>query len=87
MTHSPLTIEIMIACYTLAEPSTSSYSFGWNSSAARQVRSELGREGLICVTKNNEYRATPKGAAWVKFICQTPYPEATWTLPDRKNNT
>lgn len=76
---SPFAITIMFECYACANPGANMRLEQWNSPAAEEVRSLLLNKGLI----DDELRVTPRGVAWVKFICATPLPEQTWILPDR----
>ena len=75
---SPLTIDIMLACYVSPEPQ-SIMGTTWASAAGVSVRQWLRRNDLI----DDRERATERGKAWVKFICATPMPVATWTMPAR----
>lgn len=75
---SPFTINIMLACYVSPEPE-GVLGTAWCSSAAVQCRQWLRINGLI----DEREHATERGKAWVKFICATPMPVATWKLPER----
>ena len=76
---SPLTISFMLACYYSADPEANVGDARWNSSAGVSVRMWLEQHGLI----DDKNRATDRGKAWVRFICQTPLPEQAWRLPER----
>lgn len=76
---SPFAIKIMLACYYSPDPAQELGIQQWSSSAGVAVRDWLRDSGLI----GDDNRATDRGKAWVKFICATPLPEATWMLPDR----
>lgn len=84
MSHhvSPLAVQIMIECHCSAEPGINFQRDVWLSHAGERVREWLVAEGLIEPCK---FRATPRGSAWVKFLCQTPLPMQTWVLPDRES--
>lgn len=75
--YSPITIKFMLACYTgntsEIEPQI------WDSSAGKETRALLQSNGLV----DANYLATPRGNAWVKYICATPMPEQVWQLPKR----
>lgn len=76
---SPLTISIMFACYVSSNP-REALGFGrWESPAAGHARIWLRDQFLI----DDDNRATERGKAWIRFICQTPLPEQAWRLPDR----
>ena len=79
MTLAPITIKFMLACYTTPEPGEHVGQEHWNSSAGLDARRWLADNGLI----DGNDRATPRGEAWVKFICATPLPETVWVLPER----
>lgn len=74
---SPLTITIMLECYTCAIPGTNVPPNIWDSDAARDVRAHLHSEKLI----DRNFRATARGRAWVEFLIETPFPVCTWKLP------
>lgn len=74
---SPLCIRLMIACYAFPEPKDVIPE--WNNDICHSLRNYLLGHGLI----DEKFRATPRGEAWVKFICQTPLPEQIWKLPQR----
>lgn len=75
---SPLAIAIMLACYVTPEPAQL-VGTTWASPSGVQVRQWPRRNDLI----DDRWRATERGKAWVKFICATPMPVATWTMPER----
>lgn len=79
---SPLTIQIMLACFCTPEPSAWFEAEQWTSRAAIDARAWLCTNGLI--TQAEEPRATDKGKAWVGFICATPLPVPQWVLPPRE---
>ena len=75
----PIYITFMIACYTTSNPIAALGDDHWNSPAGMDTRSWLIANNLI----GTDYIATARGEAWIKFICQTPLPVCTWTLPPR----
>lgn len=77
---SPLTINIMLACYCSNSPEKHFPPIVWESDAARDSRVMLIENGLLF--GNNQ--VTAKGTAWAKFICATPLPEQNWALPERE---
>lgn len=82
MTVSPIHIEFMLACYVTPAPGERIGRDEWESGAGHQVRKWLAEQQLI----DSRDRATPKGEAWVKFICATPLPEQRWVLPARDSS-
>lgn len=83
---SPLTIQIMFACFCSPEPSSWFEPAQWASKAGIEVRHWLLERGLITGDDgipHGEPRATDRGKAWVSFICATPLPIAHWVLPER----
>ena len=77
--RAPITIEFMLVCYFSAEPAQYFEDMRWNSIAGNETREFLLREGLV----DENYKATERGEAWVKYICATPLPEQCWRLPER----
>lgn len=78
---APITIKIMLACHCSAAPELQLGAEQWNSFAGLEARTWLLESGLI----DSDNRSTPKGKAWVQFICSTPLPVATWALPERSH--
>lgn len=78
--RAPILIDFMLACYTRPEPCEALGEAHWDSPAGRQTRLWLRENDLI----DDNYRPTERGAAWVRFICDTPLPVAVWTLPERR---
>jgi hypothetical protein len=75
-TRPPIKISFMLACYVSPEPSR--YVLGeWDSEAGIETRRWLQENGLI----DENHRATPRGEAWVQFICDTPLPVSKWVMP------
>lgn len=84
---SPLTIQIMLACFCTPEPSSWFEPDQWCSTASIDVRHWLLEAGLITGIDgipDTEPRATERGKAWIGFICATPLPVAQWILPPRE---
>ena len=79
---APIHIKFMLACHCSGDPENTLGSAHWNSSAGHDTKQWLIENDLI--DENN--RSTPRGRAWVQFICQTPLPVATWTLPERSRD-
>lgn len=77
---APIYIKFMLACYVGTNPHEQLGERCWNSSAGNDVRDYLQFHGLI----DGENRPTDRGKAWVDFICSTPLPEVSWTLPKRE---
>lgn len=80
MEMAPIVIKFMLACYCTPEPGEHVGVNHWNSDAGRETRNWLFENDLI----DANFRATPRGEAWVKFICATPLPESVWMLPQRE---
>lgn len=72
----------MIECAISAEPGVNVPYEVWDSNPARDIRASLRSEGLI----GDNNKATDKGRAWVKFICQVPIPVQQWVLPEIAND-
>lgn len=77
--RSPLLIETMLVCHCMADPADH-YGSRWNSVPAQQARVWLIANELIDA---ETLRSTEKGAAWVKFICDTPLPKLKWEMGER----
>ena len=77
----PITIKFMLACYCSPEPAEHVGLEQWISPAGVEVRYWLGAQGLI----DDNNRATERGEAWVRAICETPLPIPVWALPARPN--
>lgn len=77
--RSPLLIHFMLACYVSPEPAAYVGGDRWHSRAGMGARSWLVDNDLV----DDHYRATERGKAWVRAICDTPLPIATWSLPAR----
>lgn len=76
-TVSPLCLRIMLACHVSPDPKSVISERVWNSSAGIEIRQWLLNNTLI----NGNYQPTPRGKAWVQFLCETPLPVATWKRP------
>jgi hypothetical protein len=78
-TAPPLCIEIMLACYYSTSPEE---VFGrrWNLQVIQDFRRWLIQNDLI----TEDHEATDRGRAWVDYICRTPLPVQTWSLPARE---
>lgn len=89
MEHTPLRIELMIHFYVSPDPYPRC-----SAPAVKRETEVLLRLGLIvareqdCFTLEQDcFKATEKGKAWVKMICNTPVPiAATVTYTDPRNN-
>ncbi len=78
MNLAPIHITFMMACYTSLEPEAQLGERHWNSPGGKETRSWLIQNELI----DGNNRATDRGEAWVRFICDTPLPEKKWVRPD-----
>ncbi len=75
---SPLKIQIMLACYVSPNPQSIVVWSTWGSPAAKDIRNQLFDDGLI----DEHERPTPRGNAWVEFLCATPLPvQSGWVRP------
>lgn len=83
MTRCPGLINFIIAIYVHSDPIEALSATHWDSSFGREARSWLIEHDLIKVNDQNKYEVTERGAAWIRFIYETPLPEAKWTLPER----
>jgi hypothetical protein len=77
--RSPLLIEIMLACHCRPNPAEA-LGPTWETETAAEIRSWLIDNDLI---DPGTFRSTEKGAAWVKFICETPLPTLKWEMGER----
>lgn len=79
---APIHITFMIAFYTRGENAIDEIGEAcWHSQKGLEVRRFLIDEGLI---DSDNGHVTDRGEAWVDFICSTPLPEMSWTLPKRE---
>lgn len=74
---TPFTIIILIEC-TTSKPGSNIPHDMWTSPAANAARDWLIDSNMI----DEALKATARGQAWLKFMCQTPHPIQTWILPD-----
>ena len=74
---APLCISMMIACYVSPDPRSEVGEGVWASQAGDEVRRWLLDNGLI----DANARATERGEAWIRFICETPLPVHVWQRP------
>lgn len=74
--RAPIVLKIMLACYTAPFPIEEIGEQCWHSRAGQQTRAYLMREGLV----NNEWRATPRGIAWISAFCNIPLPYAVYPV-------
>jgi hypothetical protein len=81
MNVSPLTVNFMLAFFCSPNPKDELGERYWSGGAGAEAREWLHENDLI--TDPDDGRATSRGEAWVKFICETPLPEQTWVLPPR----
>ena len=81
MMPSPLTISIMLDCYTGGRGLNIPEKI-WESSAAEESRMWLLENGLI----DRENKATERGNAWVEYICNVDLPVRVWKLPNEVFN-
>jgi len=77
MKQPPIKIIFMIACHVAGDPETYIGKDHWNSPAGFETRKWLQANDLI----NEDYESTPKGKAWIEFICETPLPICKWMRP------
>jgi hypothetical protein len=86
MNVSPLTIRIMFAIHCVPDGTEQFVpSSEWNSPAGRGARQWLLENNLIILNDGESvFRATERGAAWIKYICDTPLPISQWVLPNRE---
>jgi len=77
--RSPLLIEIMLACHCRPNPAEA-LGPTWGTETAAAIRTWLIDNELI---DPGTFRATEKGEAWVKFICDTPLPTLKWEMGER----
>ena len=82
MSLAPIHIIFMLSCYTSTDPKTELGEAHWNSTAGKDVRNWLLSTKLV----DEKYRATDRGRAWVRFICDTPLPEQVWINPITGDN-
>ena len=73
----PIAIRLMLACHIGTDPASLFGKDEWNSSAMLVWRKKLYEDGLV--TEN--LSTTPRGEAWVNFICSTPLPVQQWVRP------
>ncbi len=72
---TPSDIEVLIHCWCATTVHPKFYSPDVQA-AIRQFESD----GVVELTDDkNVYQITAKGAAWLKAVCNTPYPQALWT--------
>lgn len=71
---SPLTLKIMIECFSCSEPGLNILPGTWNSQPALDARIWLEQNGLI----GDEYKATKKGTFWLNEMLETPLPEQVY---------
>jgi hypothetical protein len=69
----------MLACYYSPIPETEVGAV-WRSNSGREIRTWLRAADLI----NDNNRATERGKAWVRMICNTPLPveKTIWSFPE-----
>lgn len=80
MTHegvAPIVINFMLTCYFSPDPKSELGESHWDSPAGVEVRTWLVENELV----SGNCRATSRGEAWVKFICETPLPIQQWVRP------
>lgn len=75
----PIKAMFMLACYVAADPEEYLGKDHWNSIAGVDTRGWLKRNDLV----DEDFSATERGKAWVRFLVDTPLPEADWKLPER----
>lgn len=75
MKHSPLTINLMLACYCSPDPESIIGTSTWRSAAGQDALRRLRESALI----DAEYRATDRGTYWVRYICDVDVPASDWT--------
>jgi hypothetical protein len=75
MIHSPLKLEILLQCYTLAHP-----DFNREAPAVREALSYLHNHSMI--DRMDFPKVTDKGEAYIKHILKVPFPVQRWEIPD-----
>lgn len=78
MSVSPLQINFMLTCYFSLDPVAELGQDHWDSSAGQEARKWMIVNGLV----DGKHKATERGCAWVKMICETPLPIRVWMRPD-----
>jgi len=81
MSVPPMTIRFMLACFISPNPTVVLRDATWSCEAGQETRRWLRDNDLI----DADHRATERGKAWVKFICATPLPIQSWSLPPRQS--
>lgn len=75
---SPLQINFMLTCYFSPDPAAELGQEHWDSLAGQEARQWMIENGLT----DGKNRATERGRAWVKMICETPLPVRVWVRPE-----
>ena len=80
MTNKPMKISFIFAICG----STNARGFvgeqNWNSESGKKTLDWLKTNSLI----DRKFKATQRGKAWFRYICDTPLPKHRWILPTRK---
>ncbi len=72
---TPSDIEVLIHCH--ASPTIHPRFY---APAVQAAIRQFEGDGIVELTEEkNVYQTTAKGAAWLKAVCNTPYPQALWT--------
>lgn len=74
---APIHISFMLACYVSPDPKGVVGEAVWNSRAGQDAKQWMLEQNLIDING----RATDRGEAWVRFICETPLPVQVWQRP------
>jgi len=78
--HTPNDIEVMLHYYC-----SSARHPRYNAPAVMDAINNLVRQGLLMGSQRESgHEATPRGEAWVRVICSTPFPEQAWVNPVTK---
>lgn len=77
-TCTPLTIRLMLACYTTPEPAEL-IGDQWHTHVATEARCWLHENDLI----DENFRVTSRGRVWAEQICSTPLPVQKWLPGER----
>jgi hypothetical protein len=80
---TPCEVEVLMHCYYKSYTAPES-----ECSAVKRALVNFIHDGIITLDRDHSgegeegvYQTTPRGAALVKMICATPYPELAWLDP------
>lgn len=66
----PMMVQIALSCYVYAKPWERIPYREWDSSAGRDIRYTLHKNGLI----TEDHEITRKGICWAQAVFNTPFP-------------